>query len=79
MILREDPGCATHLQGHDALGRAFSLTHFAGHEMMCLTPHTMARSLHFSRGEASQVSRVLAHFAHHEQLPTRHAIDDWSI
>ena len=79
MILREDPGCATHLQGHDAIGRAFSLTHFGGHEFMCLTPHTTARSLHLSRHEAATVSRVLAHFAHHERLPTRSVGEDWSI
>jgi hypothetical protein len=79
MILHEDPGCATHLQGHDAIGRPFSLTHFAGHEFLCLTPHTTARSLHFSRREAATLSRVLAHFARNERLPTRHLPEDWSI
>lgn len=81
MILHEDHGYGIRWQGHDALGREFSLTHFAGHEMMTLGIYSPVKHLHLNRHDAAQMARVLDHYARHEQLPNHHAssLEDWCI
>jgi hypothetical protein len=81
MITHSEPGYGTRIACHDALERPFDLHHFAGHDLLTLTPtHTHDRRLRFTPHAAARLATVLDHFARHHQLPTAPVTaHDWSI